>query len=307
MDLSLLRRRFLSCSPVGEIWTKDIIKESTQQDILLSTVLCECLKGRPLSQSYTNNFMKTFMHKIEEFGGEIYDCTYEAYGDILSLSAPTVEHRHYDLSDTTICLQESGSLVAEGTTGLKTWQASQYLAEYLLANKSLVEGKKVLELGCGLGFLGLAICAACRCGSYILSDHHSSVLQKLHANIAINEEKLLCIPNVEEIDWNIASAAASSPSQLHGLDIILAADVVFDKELIPSLVKCIEKLVSSNSQCQVLIASTIRNPDTYASFSQAVGDTGFQRKQVVSNATKLFVYDESSEIVIDRVSKASFS
>ena len=35
--------------------------------------------------------------------------------------------------------------------------------------------RNVIELGCGLGLLGLVVCSRFSCGSYVLTDHHPSV------------------------------------------------------------------------------------------------------------------------------------
>jgi predicted nicotinamide N-methyase len=36
------------------------------------------------------------------------------------------------------------------------WPSAQALANFILQNKYLFEGKKILELGCGLGLVGIA-------------------------------------------------------------------------------------------------------------------------------------------------------
>lgn len=46
--------------------------------------------------------------------------------------------------------------------------------------------RTVLELGCGLGFVGMAMCRLCSTRQYIFTDCHGHVLDKLRENIAIN-------------------------------------------------------------------------------------------------------------------------
>lgn len=80
-------------------------------------------------------------------------------------------------------IEESGSFVSGGTTGLQTWEASLRLGEHLLAEASelLSPSSRVLELGSGVGFLA-ALCAKIlpADGSRVTAtDVASSVLERL--------------------------------------------------------------------------------------------------------------------------------
>ena len=46
--------------------------------------------------------------------------------------------------------------------------------------------RTVLELGCGLGFVGVATCRLCRVNKYVFTDCHEHVLERLKENIQIN-------------------------------------------------------------------------------------------------------------------------
>lgn len=72
-----------------------------------------------------------------------------------------------------------------GTTGLRTWQASVRLANHLLAQPELVQGKRVLELGSGAGMLSVLISKVQQDdGSLNATDYDQAVLERLKANIA---------------------------------------------------------------------------------------------------------------------------
>lgn len=116
---------------------------------------------------------------------------------------------------------------------------------------------------------------------------------------------MLCLPAVEELDWeHTASHELSSATLqlLQPLDIILAAgkhislaylftnlnnkswkvsllyylfvDVVFDKTLIQPLAATLSKILhtSKNPDCSALVASTIRNQETYNTFIKSLGE-----------------------------------
>ena len=47
-------------------------------------------------------------------------------------------------------------------------------------------GKKILELGCGLGLTGIAVIKGCSPVSYTFTDHHPDVLNTACKNLRIN-------------------------------------------------------------------------------------------------------------------------
>ncbi|KAK2756071.1 hypothetical protein FQN54_005478 [Arachnomyces sp. PD_36] len=58
----------------------------------------------------------------------------------------------------TIITSESRNLIlSSGTTGFRTWEAALHLGTYLSTpeGKSLIQGRNVVELGCGTGFLSM--------------------------------------------------------------------------------------------------------------------------------------------------------
>ena len=66
------------------------------------------------------------------------------------------------------------------------FQASHFLAEWCSSNASEFEGKKVLELGSGLGLTGLTVVKNCKPSSFTFTDVHDSVLKVLVENVNIN-------------------------------------------------------------------------------------------------------------------------
>jgi hypothetical protein len=114
-------------------------------------------------------------------------------------------HRYF-----TATLLESRTTIENGTTGLRTWLASFPLAEYLIQNpgvhlyinhskpiahllsfEELVVSKCVLELGSGVGFLGIIVASLqqIRChdqpGSLWLTDINDKVLERCRENLRL--------------------------------------------------------------------------------------------------------------------------
>jgi len=73
---------------------------------------------------------------------------------------------------------------------LRLWEAGTCLAEYLIENPTIVDGKALIELGSGCGATGLAIAACCNPAKVHLTDYTESCLLNLEHNLVINQEWL---------------------------------------------------------------------------------------------------------------------
>jgi predicted nicotinamide N-methyase len=117
------------------------------------------------------------------------------------------------------------------------WPSAMAIGQYILEEPALVEGRSVLELGCGLG-LG-SICAA-RAGATRAhaTDIEENALRFASANAAANG--VADAVSVGRLDW-------SAPRGDHEdcYDVVLAADVVYDETAPKLLAELLPKLVSA--------------------------------------------------------------
>uniref|UniRef100_A0A670YGE2 FAM86 N-terminal domain-containing protein n=1 Tax=Pseudonaja textilis TaxID=8673 RepID=A0A670YGE2_PSETE len=255
-----------------------------------------CLKYPP-SVQYRRRFLSELIKKHESTSSEPLDQLYEALGLVLNTEETTHCYKNYLLpSGDAITLRENVAIVSRGTTGLVTWDAGLYLAEWALENSEVFRNR-ILELGSGIGLTGIAICKVCHPREYIFSDHHEGVLQQLSENLQLNgltleaessshrrEER----PNhrghhdvdlednhvrisVKELDWNLVSKDELAKLQV---DVILAADVVYDPEVSQHLIGVLQRFPRDGGKRatpEVYIAFNIRNPDTYHDFQMQLG------------------------------------
>ncbi len=106
------------------------------------------------------------------------------------------------------------------------WASGQVLARYILDHPHWVKGKKVMDFGAGSGVVGIAACLA-GAQEVICCDIDPDALLACQGNAALN--------NVE--------------CRLHGdlsgfkedLDVLIAADVLYDRENLPLLDLFLEK------------------------------------------------------------------
>ncbi|XP_034276416.1 protein-lysine N-methyltransferase EEF2KMT isoform X1 [Pantherophis guttatus] len=286
-----------------------------------------CLKYPP-SVQYRRRFLSELIKKHESTSTEPLDQLYEALGVVLNCEETTHCYKNYLLpSGDAITLRENVAIVSQGTTGLVTWDAGLYLAEWALENSEVFRNRRILELGSGIGLTGIAVCKTCHPRWYVFSDHHKAVLQQLSENIHLNSltlEPESCShrtegsPNhqgrldvnlegdhvrisVKELDWNLVSKDKLAKLQA---DVILAADVVYDPEVSQHLIGVLQKFPRDGGNRQkpeVYIAFNIRNPDTYHDFQMQLDKVEIGWETVATSWKNLFPYDQHANIVILRL------
>ncbi|XP_036266591.1 protein-lysine N-methyltransferase EEF2KMT isoform X4 [Pipistrellus kuhlii] len=296
----------------------------------------ESVEASPLLQSFERRFLaaralRSFpWQSLEE---KLRDSSCELLLDILQKTVkhplcvkhpPSVKYVRCFLSELirkpsgdSVTLSESLAIISHGTTGLVTWNAALYLAEWAIENPAAFTHRTVLELGSGAGLTGLAICKMCHPRAYVFSDCHSLVLEQLRGNILLNGlllESDATAPaqhpghnthnaespsvTVAQLDWDIVTAPQLAAFQP---DVIIAADVLYCPETVLSLVRVLQTLSACQKDQQapdVYIAFTIRNPETCRLFTTELGKAGISWEAVPRHNQKLFPYEEHSEMEI---------
>lgn len=114
------------------------------------------------------------------------------------------------------------------------WPASLGLARYIFNNRLLLRGKKVLELGAGIGLAGIAARLA---GADLLqTDYSEAALKFIKVNSLRNG---LTEPQLLLADWRCFPDAGL-------FDMILGADILYEKTLHPYLEKIITNSLKPN-------------------------------------------------------------
>ncbi|XP_077068722.1 protein-lysine N-methyltransferase EEF2KMT [Siphateles boraxobius] len=281
--------------------TSDII-----MDILQKTCLHPiCLKNPP-SLKYRRRFQTELIKRHEMIAAEPLDELYEALGELMCAQEDDdVCYKTYFLpTGDAVSLAENVALIAQGTTGLVTWEAALYLAEWALDNTHIFKSKTVLELGSGIGLTGIVVCLSSSLTKYIFSDCHQTVLQRLKENITnclTNSDSHSAPVSVEELHWENVS-----DEQLQRLqaNTIIAADVVYDPDIIACLVKLLSRLLNCKVQenhPDVYIASTVRNPETYDCFKEQLERAGLRHVIMKDSVAQVFPYNRASTIEMIKI------
>ncbi|KAJ7729264.1 hypothetical protein DFH07DRAFT_850404 [Mycena maculata] len=327
-DLFQILCGYASLIPPNHLHFPSHLHAEVIQDFLLVHILTHPhFATYPPSKQYQKSFWKWMIPHLEqrlgdsdvdsdlEIDARIYDHyldllnAFQTPGGALGLTVQNPPSQSYithfwrppanDLGTyQTTTLLESRTMIEGGTTGLRTWLASLILAQYLILNPDLVRGKRILELGSGIGFLGSVVASvqllesrldAPAPGTIRMSDINDSVLSRCRDNIGLPCNLSSSHPDVRccFLDWSAAldtDGIAPLTSLLNDeldADLILGADIVFDPDLIPALVAVLVLALqpSARPRC-TLIALTIRNPTTMQKFVDAVQDTDLTLEKI---------------------------
>jgi len=260
-----------------------------QMTLFKATVGSDIAKQFPVEREYCLRFCKNLIEFCQESGEEIYEEYYDTVGEMVSGVPSTDYYKTYFLSsDLPVSVRESRALISDGTTGLTSWAAGQYLAGWLDSQedkvRNMMEGKKVVELGAGSGMTGLfAVKRWKGVSEYSFTDCHGKVLDNMAHNIkkncadwtVVREDPLEMVSEkgtvarVVELNWEEFTRSTELEA-----DTILGADLVFDPCLLPSLVKTLTILIERRVGCQAVLVSCVRNQDTWQLFLHLIGQAG---------------------------------
>ncbi|XP_056870422.1 protein-lysine N-methyltransferase EEF2KMT [Takifugu flavidus] len=274
--------------------------ECNKSSDLISEILkCTCFHSLcqkfPPSVQFRRMFLTELIRRLEAAGCDPLDELYDALAEVVGTEDTTQCYKSYLLpSGDAVSLLENVALISVGTTGLVTWEAALYLAEWALDHQEIFTNRTVLELGSGLGLTGITVCRYCRPSRYIFSDCHPGVLQRLRTNIKLNGlmEETPSLVSVEELDW---MAVTEEQIKQIEADVIIAADVVYDPDVVPSLMKLLSNLLRCSAP-QVIICSAVRKQETYGGFKQQLEKAGIQHHVITGAVRHVFPYHRASII-----------
>lgn len=175
---------------------------------------------------------------------------------------------------------------------LRIWEAGAVLAEYLMEYPSLIRNQKVVELGAGTGITGLVMAGFCAASKVHCTDYSEVSLINLKHNLDINQRWLHYQrskrhqTHLEDedhtfpishgyLEWNayaLWSDVGESLNAMHSwsivddADVLVAADVVYDRDELDALVGTFQRFASSGHSLKrkrILLASTSRNQETF--------------------------------------------
>lgn len=221
---------------------------------------------------YVRTFLRQFINSNELLGNEIIEEIYELYCDpeIIGAQVPDpsqTDHIIYHIKHRNMEIKETPNIIGGlGTTGLRTWEASLYLASRLETSGNgdfSVQGT-VCELGTGTGIVGMSLLP--EVDKVIFTDGDSNLLETIPQNLKINQ--LGNNYDIKQLIWGPESDVVQ-------LDYLVAADVTYDTSVLPDLVNTIKKFLQNGCK-KALIAATVRNESTLKEFESILDNSQLQ-------------------------------
>ncbi len=131
------------------------------------------------------------------------------------------------------------------------WDAALVLADFLVKQEPQL-GRKILEIGAGLGFAGL--CAAARGHRVTLTDNIADALAFARLSMVRNN---LTNVQVEYLDW-------TAPTLEEKFDWIIGSDILYEQKNFESLLKLLNRYLKPDGK--IYLAQGIRGTGPKAFF-----------------------------------------
>ncbi|KAG5884909.1 hypothetical protein JTB14_034107 [Gonioctena quinquepunctata] len=320
-----------------DIFSQLLFDEHLQESMLNKTINSNLVHKYPVQINYAKSFLKHIIDNLERLQRcaiqetVICDELYSAYGRLVALRFSSQCFKHYllETGDKVISLNESSNLISDGTTGLRTWQAAIALSEWIIQNKDSFREKTVLELGSGIGLAGLVLAKECSPKYTFLTDCHETVLKTLCENVQINstqhpidipesanrsecscQMKHRCQYNSETLGVHVLNLPWEEIKQeecetLGAVEIVIAADIIYDDELFEPLVNAMKCLAEFCKVEEFIFSCTERNPITLASFLKCTELAPFLITQLEVPHQKIFSWPTDTPVKIFRFTKSS--
>ncbi|KAK8158173.1 putative methyltransferase-domain-containing protein [Phyllosticta citribraziliensis] len=206
-----------------------------------------------------------------------------------SASAQAKSYVSYDFGhERTVTLLESRSIISSsGTTGLRTWEAALHLGAFLTteAGSQWIRGKRILELGAGTGLVSILCAKHVDASRATITDGDEGVVDSIKTNVFLNGLDTAADTESIVLRWGRSCALRDSlyyedEGQQNQYDVVLGADVTYDKTVIPALVATLADMLQRQPSLNILIAATIRNEETFEAFSVVCRRNGLDHQEV---------------------------
>ncbi|EGZ24076.1 hypothetical protein PHYSODRAFT_296275 [Phytophthora sojae] len=146
------------------------------------------------------------------------------------------------------------------STGLTLWRAGDFLSDFMYQNRGRFAGKSVIELGSGLGLIGI-LASYLTDEQVLITDGDDDTIELLVANCKLNEveDRVQC----QKLLWGVDLDKIQDK-----FDIILGADIIYEQEHVVSLFETAKYLLKpgrrsgedgGKAASEFLLAYTKRN------------------------------------------------
>jgi len=139
-------------------------------------------------------------------------------------------------------LQIKQGQVQSGSTGMALWNSSLLLTRLLESMKEEIEGKDIIELGCGTGLTSLAA-ASLGARRVLATDGNSDVVKLAANNVYLN--KLSEVVDTRVLQWGVLTL----DDDLYGVaDLVVGSDLTYNAGSWPLLTETMESMLKPSGK-----------------------------------------------------------
>ena len=174
----------------------------------------------------------------------------------------------YQLSAQQFQLECLASNLSVGdSTGLRAYSGSHVAVRFLAKHTSLVEGKSLIEIGCGVGVFGLLGTTPCNPNLLVLTDGEMRAQNIIQRNIELVKSRKVdnkTIYHSQQLKWgdhgDIQNALElCSASSLEYYEVVLGCELMYFNTDLESMINTVLSLTNSNGL--YIHAHVFRAPD----------------------------------------------
>ncbi|QIX00357.1 hypothetical protein AMS68_005874 [Peltaster fructicola] len=307
-QLRIFQRQYLQLlDPDFLTWpAKALLRNVSSQEWLYRNLFLE-QQGRYLPPvRYQFRVLKSLLAKIEQAiddpdQDEISDSLMSHFSELLTSNLPTeltaVQQRAYvtfscvsaqgasaERAESSITLLERRNLISGSkTTGFRTWEAALHLATFLLTDhQDRIRGKSIIELGAGTGFLSILCAKVLGARHVTTTDGDEGVIDALKENLFLNglDDQRSVQASVLRWGHSLRHNWVQDDCEEWPYDIVIGADIIYDKTAVSALVATLDMLFEMRPKVEVIVASAVRNADTFEAFRFACGRRKFSVEEI---------------------------
>jgi predicted nicotinamide N-methyase len=164
------------------------------------------------------------------------------------------------------------------------WPSAIALSEYVIENKSEFKNKNIIELGCGLGLVGIT--GTAMGGNVLFTDNDPQALGFTQINFKRNFKRPA---SVQLLDWR-------NPAKSQLFDIIIAADIIYEERWLEPVLDILDHNLSSKGVAYIAAPDRTVSRGIY----EMIESRNWKRESMLKR-TK--VYDKLHKIIIHRITK----
>jgi predicted nicotinamide N-methyase len=135
------------------------------------------------------------------------------------------------------------------------YEGSQLIGLFLLQHPELIKHKRIIELGCGVGALGVLLSTKTECSHVCITDGSAEALQLAEVNTAATANV-----SVAKLYWGNAAHEAAVLQNGGAYDVCIGADLMYYNVDTAQLVATALHMIEGNSTGFILLAHLFRSP-----------------------------------------------